>query len=138
MVLTGIFSQFKTVFKLENYIAQFPLHIPRNLTKLRISAHRLAIETGWYTRPKTDVDKRVCFHCNGIESEFHLIFHCKLYTSERGIFAAKLSKFSNLSFTPCTNTFSLVMFCLDGDMEAGTIVCELCSLINALRNVPTL
>ena len=41
-----IFSQFKTVFKLENFIVQFPLHIRRNLTKLRISAHRLAIETG--------------------------------------------------------------------------------------------
>ena len=118
------FSQFKTVFKLENYIVQFPLRIRRNLTKLRISAHSLAIETGRYTRPKTDVDKRVCFHCKEIESEFHLIFHCKLYTSERGIFAAKLSKFSNLSFTPCTNTFSLIMSCLDGDMEAGTIVCE--------------
>ena len=41
-----IYLQFKKDFTLENYVIQFPLHVKRNLTKLRISAHNFAVETG--------------------------------------------------------------------------------------------
>ena len=78
-----VYSQFKKKFHLENYVVQFPLHIRRNLTKLRISAHSLAIETGRYTRPqKTDINKRLCFYCKNVESEFHMVFECNLYNDE--------------------------------------------------------
>ena len=81
------YSKFKKEFKLENYIVQFPLYVRRNLSKLRISAHNLAIETGRYIKVKAAktqvIDKRLCLYCKQIESEFHLIFECHLYDSIR-------------------------------------------------------
>ena len=75
-----VYSQFKKVFSLENYILQFPSHFRRNFTKLRISAHNLAIETGRYTKPApTPIEKRLCFHCKEFETEFHFISKCPLY-----------------------------------------------------------
>ena len=65
----------KKSFILENDLLQFPFHVRRNLTKLRISAHNLAIETGRYSRPiETPIEKRLCFHCKQVETEFHFIF----------------------------------------------------------------
>ena len=65
-----VYSKFKKSFELENYLLQFPTHIRRNFSKLRISAHNLAIETGRYTKPvQTPIEKRTCFHCNEIETE---------------------------------------------------------------------
>ena len=84
------YALFKKEFILENYVLQFPLSIRRNLSKLRISAHNLAIETGRYSKTKNKNDnynKRLSFHCKNIESEFHLIFECNLYLDERKIFA---------------------------------------------------
>ena len=82
------YARFKKCFKMENYVLQFPQYIRRNLTKLRISAHSLAIETGRYTRPqKLPIDRRTCFHCDRVEDEFHFIFDCKLYSTERNNFA---------------------------------------------------
>ena len=40
------YGQFKTSFTQENYIIQLPFHSRQNLTKLRINAHNVAIETG--------------------------------------------------------------------------------------------
>ena len=81
------YSLFKNTFCLENYVIQLPLHIRRNLTKLRISAHSLAIETGRYSyKPAstlTDTGNRLCFNCKTIESEFHFIFECTLYDDAR-------------------------------------------------------
>ena len=78
------YSKFKNTFCLENYIIQFPLHIRRNLTKLRISSHNLAIETGRYVKNKNSpADKRHCFHCKTIESEFHSMIECTLHSTER-------------------------------------------------------
>ena len=56
------------------------------LTKLRISAHDLYIETGRYTKPKkTPVDERICRFCTTgeIEDEIHLIMKCPYYLNLR-------------------------------------------------------
>ena len=79
-----MYSHFKKSFKLENYLLQFPPHFRRNYSKLRISAHNLAIETGRYTKPTaTPIEKRLCFHCKEVEDEYHLILKCPLYAGER-------------------------------------------------------
>ena len=41
------------------------------LSKFRLSAHRLRIETGRHTKPKTLLEKRKCHTCNNLEDEFH-------------------------------------------------------------------
>lgn len=54
------YAEFKQDFKIENYILSLPLKVRRNFTKLRISSHRLAVETGRYSKPKTPREERLC------------------------------------------------------------------------------
>jgi hypothetical protein len=53
-------SKFKTIFKQEEYlnIKDFKMH--SILTRFRISAHQLEIDTGCYTTPKTPLENRLC------------------------------------------------------------------------------
>ena len=39
------------------------------LTRFRISAHKLEIEIGRYTTPKTPLENRLCKQCNSSEIE---------------------------------------------------------------------
>ena len=132
------YSKFKKEFTLENYIIQFPLHIRRNLSKLRISAHSLAIETGRYIKNKSTqtqpIDKRLCFNCNKIESEFHLIFECTLYETERQKLFDLLKKITCIPFDATDYTFCQLMSCFNGDLEVGK---EFCIFLNACFNIRT-
>ena len=53
------------------------------LTSLRISSHRLRVERGRYTRPKTARGNRICTWCEKkekieIEDEVHFILECDM------------------------------------------------------------
>jgi len=55
-----------------------------NLSKLRMSSHRLNIETGRWARPTPiPLDQRKCTVCNKLEDEFHFILECTIYTELR-------------------------------------------------------
>ena len=117
------FSKFKSTFCLENYIIKFPLQMRRNFTKLRLSAHSLAIETGRYSKPKTEIDKRICLYCKVVEDEYHFLFNCNIYSTERSVFVNDLSTFSHVPFFPSDDNFTLLMSYLNGDIEAGSAIC---------------
>ena len=78
------------------------------INKFRLGNHKLHIETGRYTIPKTPVDSRICSFCNSneIENETHFIFSCKLYDSIRLKFfnaiAIKYNNFQNLDINSKT------------------------------------
>ena len=57
----------------------------RILFKLRSCSLPIAIETGRYTRPKTQLNERLCKFCNtnSIESETHFLLECELYSDLR-------------------------------------------------------
>ena len=120
------YSKFKNSFQLENYLLQFPVHMRRNLTKLRISAHNLAIETSRY-RSKSQIvipiSKRLCFHCNDIETEHHLLFDCPLYNVERDAMWKEIAVISTIE-PSCADRFNIFMSCMNGDAEIGKIVCK--------------
>ena len=123
------YSQFKETFLLENYVTQLPLNTRRNLTKLRISAHNLAIETGRYNNTISSItskpiDKRLCHHCKKVESEFHLIFECQLYDNVRKKLIERINEVSIISFQANSTTFCTLMSCLNGDYEVSSIVCD--------------
>ena len=56
-------SKFKTIFKQEEYLNIKDFKMRSILTRFRISAHNLEIETGRYTSPKTPLENRLCMHC---------------------------------------------------------------------------
>ena len=48
------------------------------LTRIRVSCHRLAIETGRYQKPTSlPINQRLCTLCNQVEDEIHLVCICK-------------------------------------------------------------
>ena len=66
----------------------------KELTKLRISAHKLKIESCRYARPKIPRQNRLCICCNKIEDESHFLLHCMKNQSLR---ASLFSKFTHLN-----------------------------------------
>ena len=80
------YCRIKTSFGSEKY-----LHIINNftlrkaITKLRISSHRLKIETGRYL--KLEVNKRLCNKCdeNKIEDEIHFLLECPSTSTDRQV-----------------------------------------------------
>ena len=70
------YCKFKTKFELEPYLTgSIPVRKRQTFSKLRISAHTLAIETGRYTQPKTPLEQRKCSLCDtgSIENEEHVV-----------------------------------------------------------------
>ena len=78
---------FKTI---ENYKCEDYLHQVTNtrhriaLTKLRLSNHKLAIETGRYSRPFKKPAERICPVCKiEMEDEYHFLNICPAYQEKR-------------------------------------------------------
>ena len=55
-----------------------------SLIKLRLSSHRLAVETGKWNKPHPiPLEERKCRFCTSLEDEFHFLFECKLHDGIR-------------------------------------------------------
>ena len=52
--------------------------------------HSLEIERGRYTRPKVNVDQRLCMSCNVVEGEEHFVLHCQDNRVERELLFQKI------------------------------------------------
>ena len=70
------YKTFKEDFTFEPYLDMLPTKFRVQLTKFRLSNHRLPIETGRWNN--TDRNRRFCTKCNTntIGDEFHSIFEC--------------------------------------------------------------
>ncbi len=94
---------FKNTFILEDYLAIAKEKHRIEMSKLRVSAHTLAIERGRYTRPVTPINERVCKTCTGnvIEDELHFLIDCERHATQRSKLFTKISNkcmpFSNLN-----------------------------------------
>ena len=61
------------------------------LSKIRLSAHSLAIETGRCNKPFTPAEERYCKYClNQVENEKHFLLYCPLYNCIRESFQSIL------------------------------------------------
>ena len=74
----------------DNYKCEYYLHQVTNtrhriaLTKLRLSNHKLAIETGRYSRPFKKPAERICPICKiEMEDEYHFLNICPAYQEKR-------------------------------------------------------
>ena len=88
------YAIFKRDFFLEKYLLQESLVNRKNLTRLRISSHKLWVETGRFK--KTPLDNRSCAMCDKglVEDEFHFIISCTAYEKPRDHLFKYLSSFS--------------------------------------------
>jgi hypothetical protein len=79
------FSNVYTTFELQKYLTfgiskSFTLF----LSKIRLSAHSLAIETGRYNKPFTPAEERYCKYClNQVENEKHFLLYCPITALEK-------------------------------------------------------
>ena len=69
------FMKFKLTHDYENYLANVRnINHRVAITKLRLSNHKLAIETGRYVKPYQPPDQRICPLCKtGLEDEEHVL-----------------------------------------------------------------
>ena len=82
------FQKFKTEYCMETYLLDLPnLDHLTAVARLRMSAHRLAIETGRHVKPKIGKEERICKNCalEEVEDESHFLLKCPLYCQQRTI-----------------------------------------------------
>jgi hypothetical protein len=67
------FSKILTTFEIQKYLTfNINKYVRSFLTKLRLSAHSLAIETGRYCKPTIPANERFCKACKDkVEDEHH-------------------------------------------------------------------
>jgi len=54
------------------------------LTRLRVSSHRLQIQSGRWARPNAiPIHGRKCLECNVVGDEYHVVLECNIYTDLR-------------------------------------------------------
>jgi len=72
----------------EKYLDLLPFKLRTNLSRLRLCSIKLAIETGRYSRNRTDRNQRVCKLCNhgDIEDEYHFVLICPAFEHIRKIY----------------------------------------------------
>ena len=89
--ILGTFALFKSNFKKELYLETI-IDINKRicLTIVRISAHRLEVESGEYK--KQFVSERICKLCklDQVEDEIRLLYNCSAYNIERQTFSASV------------------------------------------------
>ena len=59
------------------------------LSRLRVSSHRLGIETGRWGRNRVAITQRKCQLCNILEDEYHFIFECPAYNEIRNQYISR-------------------------------------------------
>ena len=60
------------------------------MTKLRVSSHRLSIESGRWSNPNpTPLSERNCLFCNLLEYQYHFVLERNLYNTLRKLYIPK-------------------------------------------------
>ena len=78
------YVKYKHDFKLEPYVTKLNFKNRQELSRLRLSDHKLKVEVGRYTKPKTPLEDRTCTVCpNSVEEEYHFLITCPMYKEER-------------------------------------------------------
>ena len=139
------YAKFKSEFEIENYVISVPFHRRKMFTRLRISAHQLAIEKGRHKNlpKKADIKcdfcclvkenctcnrfkyHRLCHCCNVVEDEIHFLLKCTIYDQARSDFFNKLRGLFTFNLSQDdAQCFITLMNNLYGDPELAPLVCD--------------
>ena len=122
------YSIFKKEPGYEKYLTEVKnVSIRKNVTKFRLSNHKLMIEVGRHQGKEKH--ERYCPFCpNHVETEFHFLFHCPLYRAKRIEFITPITeKIHNFQFLNEHQKLELVLCSMD---EA---VCKFISISTEIR-----
>jgi hypothetical protein len=127
----------KRSFEYENYLSYETNYHNRSLiTKMRISAHKLEIETGRYNKKKIKAEDRTCKQCtmNVMEDEKHVILLCPKYSDARNTMFSQLNAiFSNFSELSNDHKFIFTMSCPDYDTTS--LLSKMLSRVKMIRGI---
>ena len=115
---------FKTcVFNRKLFKVQRTIYYHRDLrqylTKLRLSSHKLLVESGRWTKPKINYHERLCTLCdeNDIEDEYHILMKCNYFVNLREKYISRkyykrpsMYKFQKLVNTTKRELYRLMLF----------------------------
>ncbi len=121
------YTLFKNNFGFENYIiAEKNFKRRQDMSRLRISAHCLKIETGRYCRPPLSPENRVCPCCNSgdVEDELHFLLKCPIFENERHELMNSIDDVTNTTLLNETELFKVLMGLNGGDTEFVAPVLE--------------
>ncbi len=119
------YAIFKKTFNYEKYLDFTTDYKKRKfITKLRISAHKLEIESGRYQNKKkgrvqVPAKDRLCKFCssNQVEDEKHVVMYCKNYADDRRILFKLLDDiFPNMCQLSGDEQFNFIMKCEDAEL----------------------
>ena len=106
------YKLFKHQFQLEKYLLCINITKHRiALTKLRVSSHCLAIETGRHHKPTSlPVDQRLCVECGVLEDEVHFLCDCVRYSFLReDLFSEAIPYFPEFSMLTSREKFLFLL-----------------------------
>ncbi len=119
------YKLFKTVFKIENYLLfkNIPLSKRIEFSKLRVSAHKLRIETDRYIRPRVPPENRLCLLCDSgvVEDEKHFMLECELYNRERRDLVRYIQESTDINSLNVDDKFNFLMSCSDYEVSKTII-----------------
>ena len=80
------YRSLKNTIHFEPYLDILPLFLRIKVTRMRLSNHRLPIETGRWS--KTPHEQRICPVCpiGKLGDEFHYLFECDKFSRERKLY----------------------------------------------------
>ena len=83
-----LYKNFKFTCTYETYLNVLPAKYRIALSRLRLSSHKLRIETGRYSQNRTERRNRLCTFCDKgeIEDEYHFILICEAYQQLRRLY----------------------------------------------------
>ncbi|XP_062582329.1 uncharacterized protein LOC134244070 [Saccostrea cucullata] len=87
-----------------------------SLSKIRLSAHKLAIESGRYI--STSRNERYCNVCNTgvIEDEIHFLFHCNSYSKLRYAFFSNIYNITKKNIN-LSNEKYMLQLCINSNIQ---------------------
>jgi exonuclease III len=120
------FKDIKREYRLSPYLNTIKnINFRKTITKLRISAHKLEIETGRYKRPRLDRELRICRLCDkDMGDELHFLCKCPLLQKQRQLLFTKLASIDT-EFDTYTDAQKCI-FLLDPTEETCPIVGQFC------------
>ena len=81
-------------------------------TRLRLMSHRLRIETGRWTRPKTPLERRLC-KCGSVQTEEHALLNCPLTAHLRSDFLNDFSDIVSLFNLSAVSAYPVTHLCYE-------------------------